>query len=127
MVLATYKKELIVCRRMSDGETEIDRKISINSKKILAISYSRNAICYATEHAYFVHNLTHSNAPIHLFDFDSGLLPPLISNVGTVSFAFFHEIRFSILGGLCTIRHARISDLREWGRNLVSTSHLVGL
>ncbi|KAI1717246.1 vacuolar sorting protein 39 domain 2 domain-containing protein [Ditylenchus destructor] len=86
MVLATYKKELIVCRRMSDGETEIDRKISINSKKILAISYSRNAICYATEHAYFVHNLTHSNAPIHLFDFDSGLLPPLISNVGTEDF-----------------------------------------
>ncbi|KAI1729865.1 transforming growth factor-beta receptor-associated protein 1 [Ditylenchus destructor] len=80
MVLATYKKEIIVCRRMSDGETEIDRKISINSKKILAMSYSRNAICYATEHAYFVHNLTHSNAPIHLFDFDSGLLPPLISN-----------------------------------------------
>ncbi|KAH7697260.1 Transforming growth factor-beta receptor-associated protein 1, partial [Aphelenchoides avenae] len=86
IAIGTRQKHVLLCERRRDRSVELSEKIATDST-VRCVSYSRFAVCFATEQSYYVHNartkVTHS-----LFPYDAAVVRPIITNVGVEEFVF---------------------------------------
>uniref|UniRef100_F1KSH9 Transforming growth factor-beta receptor-associated protein 1 n=1 Tax=Ascaris suum TaxID=6253 RepID=F1KSH9_ASCSU len=83
IAIATSNRMILVCEK-SERNSFVRQRITTDDN-VIAICYSKNCICYATQSEYFVYNIN-GNVTLSLFPYDIASTTPLIVNIDTEEF-----------------------------------------